>query len=174
MSMDVIPVIVNIEMKVLLINLTMHSQTTRNCALVCLRCGRTVGRLLRRCTVTWLPNFLGWVDSLSYGAPQARPWSSVITAIATKINNEEVDVHWQFLFNLNLILAGGYTATKFNIFHLGYFPIYLSYRSCKFVFFLSVASYRVYNHYNAQATMYIRVFICNLRGLKHGYIKPGS
>ena len=72
MSMDVIPVIVNIAMKVLLINLTMHSQTTRNCALVCLRCGRTVGRLLRRCTVTWLPDFLGWVDSLSYGALQAE------------------------------------------------------------------------------------------------------
>ena len=24
------------------------------------------------CTVTWLPNFLGWVDLLSYGAPHAR------------------------------------------------------------------------------------------------------
>ena len=32
-------------------------QTTRNFALVYLWCGRTVGR----CTVTWLPNFLGWV-----------------------------------------------------------------------------------------------------------------
>ena len=44
MTMDVIPVIVNIAMKVLLINLTMHSQTTRNFASVCLRCGRMVGR----------------------------------------------------------------------------------------------------------------------------------
>ena len=37
--------------------------------------GRTGGR----CTVTWLPNFLGWVDLLSYGAPLARAscaWSS--------------------------------------------------------------------------------------------------
>ena len=25
-----------------------------------------------RCTVTWLPNFLGWVDFLSYGASRAR------------------------------------------------------------------------------------------------------
>ena len=25
-----------------------------------------------RCTVTWLPNFLGWVDLLTHGAPQAR------------------------------------------------------------------------------------------------------
>ena len=25
-----------------------------------------------RCTVTWLPNFLGWVDFLSYGAPPTR------------------------------------------------------------------------------------------------------
>ena len=32
--------------------------------LVGLWCGRTVAR----CTVTWLPNFLGWVDLQSYGA----------------------------------------------------------------------------------------------------------
>ena len=33
-----------------------------NCfTLVCLWCGRTVGRAGGRCTVTWLPNFLGWV-----------------------------------------------------------------------------------------------------------------
>ena len=25
-----------------------------------------------RCTVTWLPNFLGWADLLTHGAPQAR------------------------------------------------------------------------------------------------------
>ena len=41
-------------------------------ALVCLWCGQTVGCSVGRCTVTWLPNFLGWVDLLSYGAPQAR------------------------------------------------------------------------------------------------------
>ena len=55
--------------------------------------------------------------------------------IATKMNKEDVDVHWSFLFNLNLILAGGCIATKYNVFHLGYFPNYLSYRICKFVFF---------------------------------------
>ena len=41
---------------------------------------RTDGRKGGRCTVTWLPNFLGWVDFLSYGAPLARAsgaWSSV-------------------------------------------------------------------------------------------------
>ena len=31
--------------------------------------GRAAGG---RCTVTWLPNFLGWVDLLTLGAPQAR------------------------------------------------------------------------------------------------------
>ena len=31
--------------------------------------GRAAGG---RCTVTWLPNFLGWVDLLTHGAPQAR------------------------------------------------------------------------------------------------------
>ena len=30
------------------------------------------GRSLARCTVTWLPNFLGWVDLLIHGAPLAR------------------------------------------------------------------------------------------------------
>ena len=29
-----------------------------------------------RCTVTWLPNFLGWVDLLTYGAPLARESSA--------------------------------------------------------------------------------------------------
>ena len=37
--------------------------------LVCLWCGQTVSCSVGRCTVTWLPNFLGWVDLLSYGAP---------------------------------------------------------------------------------------------------------
>ena len=37
---------------------------------VCLWCGRTVGG--GRCTVRWLPNFLGWLDLLTHGAPQAR------------------------------------------------------------------------------------------------------
>ena len=43
----------------------LSTQTTQN-SLVCLRCGRTAGG---RCTVTWLPNFQGWVDSLRDGAP---------------------------------------------------------------------------------------------------------
>ena len=39
------------------------------------------GRSVALCTVTWLPNFLGWVDLLSYGAPPThgtlcRAWSS--------------------------------------------------------------------------------------------------
>ena len=34
--------------------------------LVSLWCGGTSGRR----TVTWLPNFLGWVDLLTHGAPQ--------------------------------------------------------------------------------------------------------
>ena len=36
-----------------------------------LPCGAD-GRADGRCTVTWLPNFLGWVDFLSYGAPPSR------------------------------------------------------------------------------------------------------
>ena len=37
--------------------------------LACLWCGRTA---VGRCTVTWLPSFLGWVDLLTHGAPLAR------------------------------------------------------------------------------------------------------
>ena len=33
------------------------------------------GRSLARCTVTWLPNFLGWVDLLIHGAPLAHAWA---------------------------------------------------------------------------------------------------
>ena len=42
--------------------------------LVCLWCGRTVGRSggVRS------PNFLGWVDLLSYGAPHSRAWTSAM------------------------------------------------------------------------------------------------
>ena len=36
------------------------------------------GRSFVRCTVTWQPNFLGWVDLLSYGASPTRAWSSAI------------------------------------------------------------------------------------------------
>ena len=36
--------------------------------LVCLRCGRKVGR----CTVTWLPNVPKWVHLLGYGASPTR------------------------------------------------------------------------------------------------------
>ena len=46
--------------------------------MVCLWCGRTVGRSVGR-TVTWLPNVLGWVDFLSYGAPlRARGRTAII------------------------------------------------------------------------------------------------
>ena len=34
--------------------------------LLCLWCGRTVSRAGGRCTVTWLPNFLGWVDDFIF------------------------------------------------------------------------------------------------------------
>ena len=35
-------------------------------------CGADGRAGCERCTVTWLPNFLGWVDLLTHGAPQAR------------------------------------------------------------------------------------------------------
>ena len=44
-----------------------------------------------RCTVTSLPDFLGWVDYLSYGAPPTRAWSSAINH--TEINVIDSDVN---------------------------------------------------------------------------------
>ena len=39
----------------------------------CCADGRSVG--WSRCTITWLPNFLGWIDLLSYGAtPRSSYW----------------------------------------------------------------------------------------------------
>ena len=38
------------------------------------------GAFGRSVKVRWLPNFLGWVDLLSYGAPPTRAWSSTIKA----------------------------------------------------------------------------------------------
>ena len=42
------------------------------------RADKSFSGLLGRCTVTRLPNFLGWVDLLSYGAPHSGAWSSAI------------------------------------------------------------------------------------------------
>ena len=37
---------------------------------------QTDGRSIVLCTVTWLPNFLGWIDFLSYGALPTRKYSA--------------------------------------------------------------------------------------------------
>ena len=48
---------------------------------------------------------------------------------------------------IKLILAEVCTTTKLNSFHLGYFPIYLSYNTYKFVcFLLSVVYYQDYSN----------------------------
>ena len=39
---------------------------------------KVLSALLGRCTVTQLPNFLGWVDLPSFGVPHSRAWSSTI------------------------------------------------------------------------------------------------
>ena len=44
-------------------------------------CGGDARRSVGRCTVTGLPNFLGWVDLLSYGAPPTRALRTYFAAI---------------------------------------------------------------------------------------------
>ena len=41
-------------------------------------CGADERSAVGRCTVTWLPNFLAWVDLLSYGAPPTRARSALV------------------------------------------------------------------------------------------------
>ena len=73
--------------------------------------------------------------------------------IRTKIDNDEgfflliVVVVTCAVEIINLILADICTTTKLNSFHLGYFPIYLSCKSCKLCFFfvLSAVYYQDYN-----------------------------
>ena len=48
--------------KCLQLHLGCHTCCLSYFTLVCLWCGRTVSRAGGRCTVTWLPNFRGWVD----------------------------------------------------------------------------------------------------------------
>ena len=59
------------------LHLGCHTSWLSYFTLVCPWCGRTFGRSLGPCTVTWLPNFLGWWGSAR--ARFARAWSSAIT-----------------------------------------------------------------------------------------------
>ena len=70
----------------------------------------------------------------------------------TKIDNDEgffrliVVLMRDALKIINLAIADTFTTTRLNNFPLGYFPIYLIYKPCKFVFFvLSVVFYQDYN-----------------------------
>ena len=64
---------------------------------------------------------------------------------------------------INLILAEVCPATKLNSFHLGYFPTYLSYKPCKFVFFCIVyCLLSRLQHQYAQAATYISFRTGNL------------
>ena len=52
-------------------------------------CGRTLGRSVGRCTVTWLPNFLGWVVYNIY-LPMVLPWGRFVresSAMNTPLNS---------------------------------------------------------------------------------------
>ena len=55
--------------------------------------GKCVYLLVGRCTVTLLPNFLGWVDLLSYGAPK-RACSSVNNNNNNNNNNIKAANTW--------------------------------------------------------------------------------
>ena len=59
--------------------------------LVCLQCGLTVGCLGGRwvggCMVTWLPNFLIWVDLLSSGALPTRACEALGWGYAKNLSN---------------------------------------------------------------------------------------
>ena len=59
---------------------------------------------------------------------------------------------------IKLILAGTCTTTKLSSFHLGYFPIYLTYIGCKFkLFFIVCCLLTILQHKYAKATTHIRI-----------------
>ena len=55
-----------------------HTCWLRYFTLVCQWCGRTVSRVGGRCTVTWLQNFLGWVDYFIF-LPMVLHWRALHT-----------------------------------------------------------------------------------------------
>ena len=56
---------------------------------------------------------------------------------STKIDKDEIILVMKYEVNINkLIYAGSCRTTKLNSFQLGYLLIYLSYRICKFDFFV--------------------------------------
>ena len=60
-------------------------------------CGADIQVGCGRCTVTWLPNVLGWVDLLTHGAPQVRfvRQSSTINDLPNCLSNcIAMDVRW--------------------------------------------------------------------------------
>ena len=65
---------------------TMCVQYQSSCApkLARVNIGCPVVRTGRRCTVKWLPNFLGWVDLLTHGAQLARANAPEQRALATQ------------------------------------------------------------------------------------------
>ena len=75
MTMDVIPVIVNIAMKELLINLTMHSQTSYPKFCIGIPAVRTDGRSVARAVYGHVINKFSRMGSFTY------LWSSAIARV---------------------------------------------------------------------------------------------
>ena len=76
------------------LHLGCHTCGSSYFTLVYLWCGRTV----IRCTVTWLPDFLGWVDLLTHGA-MLRSWA--LTFRQSKLNNWNFEVLKNFIIGEN-------------------------------------------------------------------------
>ena len=75
------------------------------------------GRVVIRCTVTWLPNFLRWVDLVSYGASLWPPkhWASVLSTELRRTHGERGHIlgsyltrilHTARISNVKIILYG--------------------------------------------------------------------
>ena len=84
---------------------------------------RTGGRAGGRCMVTWLPNFLGWVDLLTHGAPQARfaRQSSAIKIYQRAFKNVVNGHHWKHHWILGSLSKGVFerrTSTGSEIFFI--------------------------------------------------------
>ena len=134
--------------------------------LVCLWCGRTISRVGGRCTVTWLPNFLGWVHYFIF-LPMVLRWRASRARAPlqiTKIVRARFDWPWDVFVWEYVNMCGvkmfcssraNHTSTNFKMF--------LSWKLFKFTFFThSLVGWNLKNFSKHAVPIFLRLS-CNFK-----------
>ena len=74
-------------------------------------------RSVGRCTVTWLPNFLGWVDLLSYGAPPTQRAHAAPLQLQCKMimHSNEIDISFDVFSSPFLLVHVSFFVVNFAV-----------------------------------------------------------